>query len=618
MLPVCLVLPLFAGCGGGSNPTASSNAGSSIPLLPAAATPPTYSIIPPTSTTTNGQLVGTPVLTATITKSYLDSITTVPTGSTVSSSGYTQTEYGTSTCDTAVYSYEYKTLDEGGGLAYATAALMVPVANGNAACSGALPIVEFAKGAGAGDISQSLLTPLIAYLYSSAPTFPPSPNPTSASGQGYIVIAPNFVSGIGIYQSSSDLYTQYNPYFMAKQNGQEMIDALAAGRQALTKINAGVSDNGKLYLSGFSEGGYRVMAGLKAMDTIGMPVNAAVTVSGPYAPSALIDLAMEGFTWNTQTAFSYILPNYEAAYQNIYDPTIGAANIYTPSYIQALVDPYDFSPSGFTPFDSSPNTSVYPNLQARNPVNPSYTYFNQFFSSNFSINDQYRSAYVQDALSTNPDGLGTGANPLPPTTSPIGLRYDLIKNDLRGYVPSMPVLLCTGDRDYGVNYIEQLAMAAAIKSQAQAQGKSVQLAQLDLDNNPQAPVTYNASSPMSYSNIIPPGIFGWYGQIAQQYGVGGLGQFYSYGLPSNVQSYMAGQINNQYVPTYNPSNPNTISPTGFNYTEYLSQNNQLPASSGGSNGGFVGTPPTSYGGYHDYIDEAAHCLALGRDFFHQY
>ena len=102
-------------------------------------------------------------------------------------------------------------------------------------------------------------------------------------------------------------------YWKAK----EMIDALTAARKALPKV--GGQDSGKLFLSGYSQGGHVAMATHRAMQAAGMPVTASAPMSGPYALSAFGDAIYYGNVNLGATLFTPMLvTSYQKAYGNIY------------------------------------------------------------------------------------------------------------------------------------------------------------------------------------------------------------------------------------------------------------------------------------------------------------
>ena len=68
-------------------------------------------------------------------------------------------------------------------------------------------------------------------------------------------------------------------YLVAEQQSKDMIDALSAARSALPTDSAPTAtDNGKLYITGYSQGGYVAMATQRAMQAAGMTVSVCADV----------------------------------------------------------------------------------------------------------------------------------------------------------------------------------------------------------------------------------------------------------------------------------------------------------------------------------------------------
>src|SRR6185437_12679033 len=105
------------------------------------------------------------------------------------------------------------------------------------------------------------------------------------AAQGYIVVAPNYAG----YDTST---LPYHPYLVAAQQSHDMMDALTAARSAFTVL--GVNGGNKLFITGYSQGGYVALATLRAMQAAGQSVTAAAPMSGPYALSAFGDAIFMG------------------------------------------------------------------------------------------------------------------------------------------------------------------------------------------------------------------------------------------------------------------------------------------------------------------------------------
>jgi len=183
-------------------------------------------------------------------------------------------------CSVVVHQLKYQTVGAKAEGASASGALMLPSGT-DAACQGARPILLYAHG------TSTDKTFNIANLASS--------NNAEAiaialefASQGYIVVAPNYAG----YDTSS---LTYHAFLNADQQSKDMIDALKAARSALPASTAPtIVDNGKLFITGYSQGGFVAMATHRAMQAAGAAVTASAPMSGPYALSAFGDAIFEG------------------------------------------------------------------------------------------------------------------------------------------------------------------------------------------------------------------------------------------------------------------------------------------------------------------------------------
>src|SRR5580658_6128532 len=224
---------------------------------------------------------------------------------------------GTPVCDVLIYTIQYETVDGANAPTTASAALMVPSGLGST-CTGARPIVEYAHGTttertfSMGDLSNDEALAMAAIFAS----------------QGYIVVAPNYAG----YDTST---LSYHPYLIADQQSKDMIDALTAARTALPLASATLTkDNGQLFITGYSQGGYVAMATHRAMQAAGMTVTAAAPMSGPYALAAFVDAVFYGEVNGSATVSSTLLLGaYQTVYGNIYaNPT----DIFEPQYANGI------------------------------------------------------------------------------------------------------------------------------------------------------------------------------------------------------------------------------------------------------------------------------------------
>lgn len=101
---------------------------------------------------------------------------------------------------------------------------------------------------------------------------------------GYIVVAPDYV-GYGASLGSP------HPYLLAAPSAAAVVDFLTAATTWRRK-NA-VADNGQLFLTGYSEGGYVTMAAHRALQASGSPhllhLQGEISGGGPYDVQATMD-----------------------------------------------------------------------------------------------------------------------------------------------------------------------------------------------------------------------------------------------------------------------------------------------------------------------------------------
>src|ERR1700733_11079319 len=212
---------------------------------------------------------------------------------------------GAPACGVDFYYLKFWTVGGAGETTESSGALMVPT-GAAPACSGARPIVEYAHGTNANkalniaDITNTTNTEgvLIAAMF---------------AAQGYIVVAPNYAG----YDIST---LGYHPYLNAEQQSGEMIDILTAARSALPNtLSSATSDSGKLFVTGYSQGGHVAMATQRALEASKAAVTGRAPISGPYALEAFGDAIFFGNVDIGSTEFSPLLPTpHQKAYQNIY------------------------------------------------------------------------------------------------------------------------------------------------------------------------------------------------------------------------------------------------------------------------------------------------------------
>ncbi len=375
---------------------------------------------------------------------------------------------GAPTCGVDFHYFHYQTVGGKNETTTASGAIMAPT--GGTGCSGARPILVYTHGTAStkayniANITDSTNeawqeSALIAAFF---------------AAHGYIVVASNYAG----YDSSP---LTYHPYLNADAQSQDVINALKAARTALTNgLPSGDTDNGKLFITGYSQGGHVAMATHRAMEAAGMAVTAAAPMSGPYAMLAFGDAAIAYSTPGLGGTIYYpmIVNSYQQSYGNVYQsPTDVFSSTYATGIDTLIPGQYTFTTlvtagklPQFAVFDvNTPGTGTEPSSgnpeidailaqpsAAANPI------ANLGFGDPFLFTNSLRIAYAEDALAT-PDGfIPSPTTLLPPTATPaLGIRADLQKNDLRGWTPKAPVMLCGGMNDPEVFYkINTLAMKA--------------------------------------------------------------------------------------------------------------------------------------------------------------
>lgn len=364
---------------------------------------------------------------------------------------------GTPTCGVDVQYIQYGTVGGAGETTTASGALMVPT--GTAAnCTGPRPIVLYAHGT---TVSKN---------YNLA-DFADKTNPAYSeaallaalyAAQGYIVVAPNYAG----YDSST---LSYHPYLNADQQSKDMMDALAAAKTALPTLISGAKASSKLFLTGYSQGGHVAMATHRAFQTAGIPVTAAAPMSGPYALAAQSDATFAGNVNAGGTVFSpMIFTSFQKAYGNLYSTP---ADIYDTKYaagIETLIP----GKLGFTElfttgklpqalFSSTAPSAAFASITPPTGTGATDALFAAGFGTSFLINNSARAAYLMDAMA-HPDGAVPKFTNGMPAAAGNTLRIAAAKNDLRGFMPVAPVLLCAGNGDPTVFYDINTKLMAAL------------------------------------------------------------------------------------------------------------------------------------------------------------
>ena len=380
-------------------------------------------------------------------------------------------------CGVTVEKISYQTKGSAGETTNATAALMLPTGDSDE-CQGERPILLHAHGTAT---EQSYDFTQVGNLDN-----PAGPRATlmaaNFAAQGYIVVTPNYAG-----YDESDL--DYHPYLNAKQQSEEMVTALDTARTMMKQQkDAGnttftkVDDSGKLFLTGYSQGGHVAMATARLLEEQGKPVTAIAPSSGPYALAAFGDAIFAGNVNLGATGFAPLLArSLQNVNNDIYDrptdiflPQFAESNLPTSSSFEDLVLTGKLPQTAL--FQSAP--TGLPEIDA---ITPEEAF--GFAANNYLIQTSFRAAYLAD-VQANPDGLlVANGNAMPPQSPKNKLREALKANDLRGYVPKMPTLICGGNQDPMVFFDLNAGSMATLLSAASLQdpAANINVTVLDVD-----------------------------------------------------------------------------------------------------------------------------------------
>jgi len=399
--------------------------------------------------------------------------------------GLNTTATPTAKCDIKIEKVSYRTVGAAGERTNATAALMLPSGD-SADCQGDRPVLLYAHGTTTDkgyDFAQvgNAKNPAVGEANLIAANF---------AAQGYIVVAPNYA---GYDESKLD----YHPYLVAQQQSTDMVDALDSARSIIERKKRAndanyskIDDSGKLFIAGYSQGGYVTMATARALQDKNEPVTAIAPSSGPYALAAFGD---EIFRGNVNIGASRFAPllgiGLQAKYGNIYSKK---SDIFLDKYADAQL-PSNTSFGELVKAGKLPNNALF----QKNPSDPRlaglspgklFSILGGYDDTDYLIKTDFRAAYVADTQK-NPDGLTlANGNNLPAANPQNNLRKALKDNDLRGYVPTMPTFICGGNQDPTVYFDTNTgSMVKLIQTEvAKNPAKKLNITVLDVDTENEA------------------------------------------------------------------------------------------------------------------------------------
>ncbi|MFC0401876.1 alpha/beta hydrolase family protein [Paraburkholderia rhizosphaerae] len=345
---------------------------------------------------------------------------------------------GTPKCTVSIYSVGYNTIGGRHEPTTAATAVMVPSGSG-AGCSDTHSVVLIAHGTSVDrNYDLSSLTGDINGQnegLSSAAIF---------AAQGMTVVIPNYAG----YAGSS---LNYAPFLDADQQSADMIDALRAARLSLPVV---LRDSvlGKLFITGYSQGGYVAMATLRAMQRLPLEFHpiAAATGSGPYALSDLIDREIDGApSALAPLLFDLVVNSWQQSYGNIYrQPTDTFATQYAasaPGLFPGTVPQNTLFAQNVIPQNALFQTGSMPPPDLSNPDTKVVVQAG-FAPQNFFLSTNFREQLAAD-VAANPCSNATTGQHIANCTPTTGLRQDALRNDLLDFKPDVPLQMCGAHSD---------------------------------------------------------------------------------------------------------------------------------------------------------------------------
>jgi alpha-beta hydrolase superfamily lysophospholipase len=325
---------------------------------------------------------------------------------------------GAPKCGVTFHYMQYNTVGGANEPTNASAGIMVPSGT-DAACTGPRPVLLYAHGTTV-EKGYNFASPsngeaaLIAAMY---------------AAQGWIVVGPNYAG----YESST---LPYHPYLNAEQQANDMVDAMRAARKSFPKIGATPAD--KLFLSGYSQGGFVAMATMKAMQTTyasEFKVTALGGMSGPYSIVKTLQTVFAGGINAGATVFSpLIFTSWQKAYGNLYS---NPSDVYEAPYATGIET---LLPSPTLTFNTLFTTGKLPTkLFATNALVTGNPSLDALFAAGIGTPNLIKQSYRQAVVTTANHPVAVAA----------------AKNDLTtGWTPNRPVAMCLGAQDptvFGTN-----------------------------------------------------------------------------------------------------------------------------------------------------------------------
>ena len=335
------------------------------------------------NTSQRGNLREPPATVATLSAAQIDATTTA--------SGLIGLS-GPARCDVKVVTLNYDTVGVKGEGANASGALLVPTG----ACAGSTaPLLVYAHG--------SQLSRQVTMANPQDTTTETSLLIAMYAAQGYAVVATDYLG----YAKST---YSFHPYLHADSEASAVIDSIRAARKAADQAGAKLS--GKIMLAGYSQGGHSAAATQRAIERDNAKefnLVAAAAMAGPYNLSGAVQSPEAALDY--QFFVPFLLSSWQKVYGNIYKKPSDAYKQPYADYIEDLLPSPTLDKTTLVTSGRLPGANGETPNQVRDLL--------------------IKPAFLADSM-TNPDS---------------GVRVDARRNDMLGWTPKAPLMLCAGSAD---------------------------------------------------------------------------------------------------------------------------------------------------------------------------
>jgi len=317
---------------------------------------------------------------------------------------------GAAKCDVKVVALNYNTVGVKGEKTNASGVMLLPAG----ACNASSGLVAYAKGT---DVQKprTLANPQDGETFLLAAFY---------AAQGYTVVATDY---LGFAKSAYP----YHPYLHADSEASSIIDSIRASRRAAAAL--GASLNGKVMLTGYSQGGHSSMAAHRAIERDNaseINVAAGAHLAGPYNLSGSFK-APDAIAGN-QFFVTYLVTAWQKIYGNIYSDVNAVFKSQYAAGIENLL------PSPTLTYTTLVTTGRLPGAMGETPNQARDALFQTAFTSDVqtnSTNALFLAGKANDTLGWSPKAKtllcgGAGDPTVPPALHQVVMKADFDSRNL--------------------------------------------------------------------------------------------------------------------------------------------------------------------------------------------